>query len=82
MCSDAQEEANRHNIINKALIGAKERVLEALTTFVGTNITNTVLRFANGNYKGLNKYTLHELMQAAIDGANLLPATDVLTQLL
>ena len=38
--------------------------------FVGTDITVAVLRRANGNYKGLEKYTLHELMQAAIDGAN------------
>ena len=56
--------------------------MEALTTFVGTNITNAVLRHADSNYKGLNEYTLHELMQAAIDGANCLPATDVLTQML
>jgi len=40
---DAQEEANRHNIINQALIGAKEGVMEALTTFFSTNITDAVL---------------------------------------
>ena len=41
-----------------------------------------MLQRADGNYKGLNEYTLHELMQTAIDGANRPPATDVLTQLL
>ena len=41
--SDAQEEANRPDIINQALIGAKEEVVEALTTFVGTDITDAVL---------------------------------------
>jgi hypothetical protein len=56
--------------------------VEALTTFVGTNITDVVLRQANGDYKGLNEYTLQELLQAAIDGADRPLATDVLTQLL
>jgi hypothetical protein len=56
--ADAQHEANRQNIINQALIGAKEGVMEALTTFVGTEITDAVLRRADGNYKGLDKYTL------------------------
>ena len=46
--ADAQHEANWQNIINQALIGAKEGVVEALTTLVGTNITNSVLRLANG----------------------------------
>ena len=77
--SDAQEEADRRNIINQALIGAKEGVVEALTTFVGTDITNAVLRCADGDYKGLEKYTLHDLLQAAMDGADRPPATDVLS---
>ena len=77
--SDAQDEVNRRNIINQALIGAKEGVMEALTTFLGTDITNMVLRQADGNYKSLDKYTLQELLQAAIDGADRPPATDVLT---
>jgi hypothetical protein len=80
--SDTQEEADRRNIINQALIGAKEGVVETLTKFVGTDITDAVLRRANGDYTGLNKYTLQELLQAAIDGADRPPATDVLTQLL
>ncbi len=82
LCADAQDKANQRNIINQALIGAKEGILEALTTFVGTEITDTVLRRANGDYKDLDEYTLQELLQAAINGANRPPATDVLTQLL
>jgi hypothetical protein len=35
-CADAQEEAKRLNTNIQALIGAKEGVIEALTTFVGT----------------------------------------------
>ena len=42
--SDAQDKANRRNIINQVLISANEGVVEALTTFVGTNITNTFFR--------------------------------------
>ena len=64
------------------MIGAKEEVVESLTTFVGTDITDAVLQWADGDYKGLNKYTLQELLQAAIDRADRPPATDFLTQLL
>ncbi len=80
--ADAQEEAERLNTNNQALIGAKEGAVPALTTFVGTNITNTILRQANGYFKGLDKYTLHELLKAAVDGADRPPATDILDQLL
>ena len=45
--ADAQEEAKWLNTNNQALIGAKEGVVEALTTFVGTDITDTILRQAN-----------------------------------
>jgi hypothetical protein len=81
-CADAQEEAKRLNTNNQALIGAKEGVVEALTTFVGPDITNTILRQANGDFKGLDKYTLHELLKAAVDGADRPPATDIFDQLL
>jgi hypothetical protein len=48
------------------MIGAKEGVMEALTTFVGTDITDAVLRRADGNSKGLDEYTLQELLQAPL----------------
>jgi hypothetical protein len=79
--ADAQEEAKQLNTNNQALIGAKEGILKALTTFVGTNITDTILRRADGDFKGLDKYTLHELLKAAVNGADRLPATDILDQL-
>jgi hypothetical protein len=60
--ADAQEEAERLNTNNQALIGAKEGVIKALTTFVSTDITNTILHRADGDFKGLDKYTLHELL--------------------
>ena len=58
--ANAQYKANQRNIINQALIGAKEGVVEALTTLMGTDITNSVLLRANREYKGLGEYTLHE----------------------
>ena len=63
------------------MIGAKEGVVKALTTLVGTNITNSMVCRANGEYKNLDEYTLHELIQATIERANRPPVTDVLTQL-
>jgi hypothetical protein len=80
--ADAQEEAERLNTNNQALIGAKKGVIKALTTFVGTDITNTILHRADGDFKGLDKYTLHELLKAAVDRADRPPATDILDQLL
>jgi hypothetical protein len=49
-CTDAQEEAKRLTTNNQALNGAKEGIVKALTTFVGTNITDTILRQADGNF--------------------------------
>ncbi len=40
---EAQEEADRLNVINQSVIGAKEGVVEAVTKLVGSNITNAVL---------------------------------------
>jgi hypothetical protein len=79
--ADTQEDAKRLNTNNQALIEAKEGVDKALTTFVGTDITDTILRQANGDFKGLDKYTLYELLKAAVNGDRP-PATDILDQLL
>ncbi len=65
--ADAQEEAKQLNTNNQALIGSKEGIVEALTMFVGTDITDMILRQADGDFKGLDKYTLHELLKAAVD---------------
>jgi hypothetical protein len=52
--SGAQHEANQQNIINQALIGTKEGVVEALTTLVGMDITDSVVCLANREYKYLD----------------------------
>jgi hypothetical protein len=81
--SEAQEEAYCLNVINQSVIGAKEGVVEAVTKFVGSNITDAVLRTADGsNHKSIDDYRLFAVMAAAIDGANQPSTTDMLEQLL
>ncbi len=54
-----------------------------MTKLVGSNITDAVLRVANGsNHKSINDYTLFAVMAAAIDGADQPSTTNVLEQLL
>jgi hypothetical protein len=80
---EAQEEANHLNVINQLVIGAKEDVVEAVTKLVGSDITDAVLRTADGsNHKCIDDYTLFAVMAAAIDGANRPSTTNVLEQLL
>jgi hypothetical protein len=80
---EAQEEADRLNVINKSVIGAKEGVVEAMTKLVGSNITDAVLQTADGsNHKSIDDYMLFAVMAAAIDGADQPSTTDVLEQLL
>ena len=80
--TNVQYKADRRNIINQVLIGAKESVDKSLTMFVGTDIMGTVLRCADGEYKCLDEYTLHKFFQATINIANRPLATNLLTQLL
>jgi hypothetical protein len=69
--SEAQEEADRLNVINQSVIGTKEGVVEAVTKLVGSDITDAVLQTANGsNHKSINNYMLFAVMAAAIDGTN------------
>jgi hypothetical protein len=81
--SEAQEEADRLNVINQLVTGAKEGVVKAMTKLVGRDITNAVLQTANGSdHKSIDDYTLFAVMAAAIDGANQPSTTNVLEQLL
>ncbi len=80
--SEAQEEVDRCNVAAQAMIGAKEGIVEALTALVGTNITNSVLRTSDGDFKSVDKYIVHKVMQAAYENADRLPMIDVLEQLI
>ena len=41
--TEAQEEADRLNVINQSVIGAKEGVVEAVSKLVGSDITDAIL---------------------------------------
>jgi hypothetical protein len=76
-------EADRLNVINQSDNGAKEDAVEAITKLAGSNITNAILCTSNGsNHKRVDDFTLFNVMQVAIDGANHLSTNDVLEQLL
>jgi hypothetical protein len=81
--TEAQEEADQLNVINQSVIGAKEGVVEAVSKLVGSDITNAILRTADGSdFKSIDDYTLYEVMKVAIDGADRPTTNDVLEQLL
>jgi hypothetical protein len=81
--TEAQQEANQLNVINQLVIGAKEGNVEALLKLVGSNITDAILRTANGSdHKSINNFTLYNVMKVAINRADRPSTNDVLEQLL
>ncbi len=81
--AEAQEEADQLNVINQSVTGAKEGAVEAITKLVGSNITNVILRTANdSDHKSVNDFTLFDVMQMAIDGADRPSTNDMQEQLL
>ena len=79
--ADAQDEADRRNYAIQAAIGAKEGAAEAITNKVGSDITDSVLRNADGNdNKSVDEYTLYEVLQAAVQGAIRPTMTEILSQ--
>jgi hypothetical protein len=65
------------------VIGAKEGVLKAITKLVGNNVTNAILRTADGSdHKSIDNFTLFEMIKSAINGADRPPTNNVLEQLL
>jgi hypothetical protein len=69
--AEAQEEADQLSVINQSVIGAKEDVVKAITKLVDSNVTNAILRMADGSdHKSIDNFTLFEVMKSAIDGTN------------
>jgi hypothetical protein len=61
---EAQEEADQLNVINQSVIGTKEGVVEAITKLVGSNVTNAILRTANGSdHKSINDLVVHGVLE-------------------
>jgi hypothetical protein len=59
------------NLLNQAVIGANEGFVEAITNKVGAEITDSVLKTANGSdYKGVDDYQLEDLLDAVLQGAD------------
>ena len=80
--AEAHEEAKCLNVINQAVISAKEGAAAAITKLVGNDITNTILHTTDGsNHKGIGGFKLFNVMQAAINGADHPSTNDVLEQL-
>jgi hypothetical protein len=71
------------NIINQSVIGAKESIVKAVSKLVGSDITDAILRTADGSdIKSIDDYMLYEVMKVVIDGADRPTTNDVLEQLL
>jgi hypothetical protein len=65
--TEAQEEANQLNVINQSVIGAKEGVVKAILKLVGSNITDAILRTADGSdHKSINDFMLYDVMKVAM----------------
>ena len=63
-------------------MGAKEGITDEITALVGSDITDAILRFANGtDFKGIDKYALADLFEAAMEGADRPGASEILDQL-
>ena len=61
--TDAQEEADRLNMFRLAIIGAKEGVAAGISAVVGTVVTDTTLRTADGqDFKTIDEYQLVDLI--------------------
>ena len=76
--SEAQDEANRLNDINQAVIGAKEGTAEALKRHVGSDVLDAVLRTADGNdRRGIDEYTIADIIDAIMEGADRPTTPDV-----
>ena len=82
MRADAQDKANRLNVTNQAVIGTKEGTTAAFTELIDSNITDTVLRTADGkDFKLIDNYKLEKIFVAVVSGANRPAAIDILKQL-
>ncbi len=69
--TEAQEEANQLNVINQSVIGAKEGVVEVVSKLVGSNVTNAILRTADGSdHKSIDDFTFYDVMKVVINRAN------------
>ena len=80
--ADAQDEADLQSMYIMAVVGVKEGVAAGVTTISGKEITDAVLRTVDSTTnKNVDNYTLYNLIQAVIDGADRPATEDVRRQL-
>ena len=76
--ADAQDEADRQNTARLAEIGVKEAIAAAIASMVGAQITNPILCTTDGlNFRTVNEYELHQLLNAVKGGAERPSATAI-----
>jgi len=81
--TEAQDQADRLNMQNQAVIGAKEGTTEAIVLQFGRDVTDSVLKTADGvDLKGIDEYHLYDLMQVCIQGADRPATGDILGHLI
>jgi hypothetical protein len=79
--SNAQEEADRQNTYQLAVIGVKEGVAAGITKIIGKDITNPILCTSDSiSFKPVDKYQLHQLVTAITEGAERPEATTIIQQ--
>ena len=69
--ADAIAEAEDQNQLSQRIVGAKEGASESIKKLVGSDVLDAVLRTADGSdWKGIDDYSLHDVLAAVIAGAN------------
>ena len=80
--ADAQDEADRQNTAWLATIGVKEAIVDAITSIVGAQITNPILRTTDGSdFRRVDEYNLHQLL-SAVKGGSEQPSTTSIRQMM
>ena len=80
--AEAQEEANNQNLKNQAMMGAKQGVAGAFVHKFGSEITDPILCTPDGDVKGIDEFSIHELMQAVKDATDRPQASTVLESII
>ena len=78
---DAESKADRQNIARQATIGAKEGTAAGISKHVGIDVTDSVLREADGNAKKVDEWQLHEIITKMIAAADRPATTTILDAL-
>ena len=70
MNADAQDESDRQNTERLTTIGVKEAMAATISSIVGAQITNPILRTTDGSgFRTVYKYDLHQLLSAIKRGS-------------